>query len=173
MQIPASSVGVTQMSGLRPKQTIRVQGIDWQLRRDATDAAMEFPHLKVVWLNTGSEPIMEGRAHCCWIMGVVPPTAGSIQLPLSVMYIGFHLNKVVMNPNSLSQADLDRMHVYVSSAESMVDSFISQFLGLEPQAPIAERETIAPWPPTIDMPEPLDEKPVSRPLEVKSAILTQ
>lgn len=171
MQINPSGVGVTQVNGLKPRQSITVGGVEWQLRRDATDASTEFPHAKVNWLNTGCAPIMDGRAHYCWIMGVIAPTTGSVQHPVNVMYVGFHQHRIVMSPNSIAQADLDRMHVYVCNGADFAGMFVNQFLGHEAE-PIASRETIAPWPPMIDQaainPAPVPQ-PVVAPAPVPAA----
>ena len=150
--VPGTSAGVTQMNNLKARQSITVGGVEWKLRRDATDPSTDFAHNKVNWLNTGCGPIMDGRVHVCWIMGVIAPAPDSLQLPVSVMYIGFHQQRILMQPQALSQADLDRMHVYVSSPTDFVADFTNKFLGKEPEA-VGQRETISAWPPGIDMPE--------------------
>lgn len=157
--VPGTGAGVTQMNNLKARQTITVGGVDWKLRRDATDPSTDFAHNKVNWLNTGCAPIMEGRVHVCWIMGVIAPAPGSLQMPVSVMYLGFHQQQILMQPQALSQADLDRMHVYVSSPNDFVAEFTNKFLGKEPEA-IGQREHISAWPPGIDMPE---DEPVPAP----------
>lgn len=144
-----NGVGVTQVGNLKPKQSIVIGGVEWVLRRDATDASMEFPHTRVNWLNAGCEPINNGQAYYCWIKGVILPSPGSVQNPIDVMYVGFHHQKIVMAPNSIAVADMDRMHVYVCNAIDFAGTFVNQFLGLGVET-IAERETITPWPPTID-----------------------
>lgn len=74
----------------------------------------------------------------------------NIERPVNVMYVGFHQFKITIAPNSISQSDLDRMHVYVSDNSDFAGEFVSKFLGLEPAQPVESRESISPWPPTID-----------------------
>lgn len=150
--IPGTSAGVTQMNNLKAPQSIMVGGVEWRLKRDATDPSTDFAHAKVNWLNTGCGPIMDGRVHVCWIMGVIAPAPDSLQLPLSVMYLGFHQQKILMQPQALSQADLDRMHVYASNPSDFVSEFTNKFLGKDVE-PIGRRDPISAWPPGIDMPE--------------------
>lgn len=150
MQNINNGMGVTQFNGMKPKSSISVGGVEWALRRDATDSTTAFPHQKVSWLNAGCEPMADGRVHYCWIMGVIPPTPGTIERPVNVMYVGFHQFKITIAPNSISQSDLDRMHVYVSDNSDFAGEFVNKFLGLEPAQPVESRESISPWPPTID-----------------------
>ncbi|AVQ09775.1 hypothetical protein [Salmonella phage GSP032] len=140
-----NGIGVTQFNGMKPRHTISIGGVDWSLRRDATDSSMVFPHQKVNWLNAGCEPL-DGNIHYCWIMGVIAPTPGTIERPINVMYIGFHSQRILIAPHSVSQSDLDRMHVYVSDSSNFVGEFVGKFLGIEPEKPVAEREAISPWP---------------------------
>ncbi|AWY07194.1 hypothetical protein [Aeromonas phage SD04] len=150
MQNVNAGMGVTQFNGMKPKNSINMGGVDWTLRRDATDSTTMFPHQKVSWLNAGCEPMGDGRVHYCWIMGVIPPTPGTIERPVNVMYVGFHQFKITIAPNSISQSDLDRMHVYVSDGTDFAGDFINKFLGMQPEQPVEAREHISPWPPMID-----------------------
>lgn len=143
--INQNGAGVTQFNGMRPKQIIEIGGVKWSLRRDATDSSMAFPHQKVNWLNAGCEPI-DGNIHYCWIMGVIAPNMGTLERPANVMYIGFHQQRIMIAPNSVTVADLDRMHVYVSDSSNFVGEFVGKFLVIEPEKPVAERESISPWP---------------------------
>lgn len=149
MQNINAGMGVTQFNGMKPRSTINIGGVEWSLRRDATDSTTMFPHPKVSWLNAGCEPMGDGRFHYCWILGVIPPTPGTIERPVNVMYVGFHNFKINVAPNSISQADLDRMHVYVSDTSHFAGEFVSKFLGTEPE-PVETRENISPWPPMND-----------------------
>ena len=79
-------------------------------------------------------------------MGVIAPTPGTIERPVNVMYIGFHPQKIIISPNSITQSDLDRMHVYVSDSAGFVSEFVGKFLGIESDQPATERERISPWP---------------------------
>ncbi|UPT52983.1 hypothetical protein [Hafnia phage yong3] len=152
--------GVTQFNGMKPRTQINMGGIDWSLRRDATDASMVFPHDKVNWLNAGCEPMADGRVHYCWIMGIIAPTPGTIERPVNVMYVGFHPNKITIAPNAISIGDLDRMHVYTSDGSDFAGSFVRKFLGSEPE-PVAAREQISPWPPMLDQ-EVLNPRPETK-----------
>lgn len=153
-----NGMGVTQFNGMKPKQNINIGGVNWSLRRDATDSTAMFPHQKVSWLNAGCEPLGDGRFHYCWIMGVIPPTPGTIERPVNVMYIGFHQQRIMIAPHSVSQSDLDRMHVYVSDSSNFVGDFVGHFLGLEPEQPATQRESISPWPTMPEQPNKEDVK---------------
>lgn len=144
--VNVNGIGVTQFNGMKPRQVISIGGVNWSLRRDATDSSMVFPHQKVNWLNAGCEPLGDGQIHYCWIMGVIAPTPGTLERPVNVMYIGFHSQRILIAPHSVNQADLDRMHVYISDSSNFVGDFVGKFLGIEPEQPIAERESIMPWP---------------------------
>lgn len=152
-----NGVGVTQFGGMKPRHNISIGGVNWSLRRDATDSSMMFPHQKVNWLNAGCEPL-DGSIHYCWIMGVIAPTPGTLERPVNVMYIGFHSQRILIAPHSVSQSDLDRMHVYTSDSSNFVGEFVGKFLGIEPEQPIAERESIMPWPNMNQQAEPEKEK---------------
>lgn len=151
--INQNGVGVTQFNGMRPRQNIAIGGVQWSLRRDATDSSMVFPHQKVNWLNAGCEPLGDGQIHYCWIMGVIAPNPGTLERPVNVMYVGFHNQRIMIAPNSVTQADLDRMHVYASDSSSFVHDFVGQFLGIQPEQPATEREAISPWPSVKQAPE--------------------
>lgn len=149
MQNVNQDMGVTQFNGMKPRNSIVMGGVEWSLRRDATDSTTMFPHQKVAWLNAGCEPMADGRVHYCWIMGVIPPTPGTIERPINVMYVGFHQFKINIAPNAIAQTDLDRMHVYVSDSSNFAGEFVEKFLGAQPE-PVTTREHISPWPPMID-----------------------
>lgn len=146
------SLGVTQFNGMQLKQHLRVAGQDWKLRRDATDATSSFPHSRVSWTNAGCDPIANtnGQVYHCWIAGVIAPTPGTLERPVQVMYIGFHTQMIQVLPNTLTQADLDRMHVYISDGVMFAQDFVNSFLGLEEPVATA-REAVSPFPPKIDM----------------------
>lgn len=150
MQSPMVSAGVTQFDGMTPRPLMQVGGLDWRLRRDATDSSTVFPHNRVSWVNAGCESMGEGKAYYCWIMGIIPPNQGTLEKPVSVMYIGFHPQRIAVTPNMVTQADLDRMHVYVSDATLFAANFVNTFLGHEEVKPVT-REAISPWPdkPTV------------------------
>lgn len=163
MQSINNGVGVTQFNGMRPKSNINIGGVSWNLRRDATDSSMVFPHQKVSWLNAGCEPLGDGKIHYCWIMGVIAPTPGTLERPVNVMYIGFHQQRIMIAPHAVTAADLDRMHVYVSDGSNFVGEFVGKFLGIEPENNVTERASISPWPnmaAQASEPEPIqDQKP--------------
>lgn len=152
-----NGAGVTQFNGMRPRQNIEIGGVNWSLRRDATDSSMMFPHQKVNWLNAGCEPLGDGQIHYCWIMGVIAPNPGTIERPVNVMYIGFHPQRIMIAPNSVTVSDLDRMHVYVSDSSNFVGEFVGKFLGTEPEKPATARESISPWPTAPQQPEQVTE----------------
>lgn len=159
--IQNNGIGVTQFNGMKPRNVINMGGVEWILKRDATDSSAVFPHQKVNWLNAGCEPLGDGRVNYCWIMGVIAPTPNSIERPVNVMYVGFHPQRILVAPNAVSQADMDRMHVYVSDSSNFVGEFVGKFLGIEPEKPIEARESISPWPPMLDQ-EILSAKPEQR-----------
>lgn len=152
-----NGIGVTQFNGMSPKSSIYVNGIDWKLRRDATDSTTAFPHQRVNWMNAGCEPMGEGTVHYCWIMGVIAPTPGTLEKAISVMYIGFHPQKIVIAPNTVSQFDLNRMHIYTSDGSGFAFEFVNKFLGVEENNPL-NREHIRPWPSEAEPPQPAKEK---------------
>lgn len=163
MQQYSPEIGVTQVNGLRPKEAIVMPGIEWRLRRDASDATTSFPHNRVVWINTGSDKLEGLSAHYCWILGVIPPAQGTLERPVSVMYVGFHQAKLAINPNTINQADLDRMHVYTADGSAFAHEFVGAFLGAQ-QPATAGRETISPWPVELK-----DEKPAEPVAEKRNA----
>lgn len=142
---PNTGMGVTQFNGVNPLAMISIGGTDWRLRRDATDPTNVFPHQRVTWINAGCEPLPDGRAHFCWVMGVIPPAPGTLERAISVMYVGFHPIKIMVMPNTVTHEDLDRMHVYVSDGANFAGEFVNRFLGMSAPA-VTARETISPWP---------------------------
>ncbi len=144
---------ITQVDGLRPKERIEVSGVTYRLRKDATDPTASFNHQRVIWLNTGCEMINQSPSiHFCWIMGVVPPQPNTLEVPTSVLYCGFHKNKITMNPQSLTERDLECMHIYTCDARSFAFEFSQQFLSQGAVTP-PQRESITPYPVENTMPE--------------------
>ena len=43
MQNVNPGMGVTQFNGMKPKNSINMGGVEWTLRRDATDSTTVFP----------------------------------------------------------------------------------------------------------------------------------
>ena len=145
------SIGVTQVTGLVPPSEINLHGVCYKLKKDAGDSATTFAHHKVNWLNTGCEqlPSPRNNAYFCWIYGIIPPTAGSLERPLNVMYLGFHSKRIQILPNTITQADIDRMHIYVADSASFAMEFAENFLGIKPTV-VEERELISGWPEGIE-----------------------
>lgn len=143
-------VGVTQVSGLKPKSTVTVRGVDYTLRKDATDSTTVFPYQRMVWLSAGSIPIMGGKAHACYILGIIPPTPNSLETPVSVFAIGFHQQKLQMHPSMLSDADMSRLHYYASGGQDFAVEFVDRFMGATHNIE-EQREPISPFPPEIDL----------------------
>lgn len=135
---------MTQVEGRKPKQLINIDGIDYRLRRDAADPTSAFDHNRVFWINAGCTPVA-ANVNFCWILGIVTPTPNSLETPVSVVYAGFHPNKITMNPQSLTQQDLDRMHVYVGDARDFANKFARNFLSMGEPA-MDTREPISPYP---------------------------
>lgn len=149
-----AGLGVTQINGAKIHQSISVAGVDWRLRKDATDAsASPFPHDRVIWQSAGCERISDQLpVFYCWIRGVIEPR-GALEKPVQVMYIGFHQNKITVLPNTIQQDDLDRMHVYIADDIGFAGAFVMKFLG-QAEPPQQEREPISPMPPPmIDLPQ--------------------
>lgn len=129
MSSQINGVGITNDG--TPASTITVGGSIWKLRRDATDASMEFPHKRVNWLDSGCEYIADDHDHFVWIRGVIPAREGTIEKPLNVMYVGFHPEKISVMPNTIFVSDVERMHVYVNDSSGFAVEFCNQFLGVE------------------------------------------
>lgn len=122
---------ITQVQGLKPKDRIEVDGICYELRKNATDPTTSFMHERVQWTGAGCEQISQNPPiHFCWVTGTVPATAGTLETPANVVYVGFHSQKISMNPTSLSPTDRDNMHVYVASASNFANKFAMQYLGV-------------------------------------------
>lgn len=140
-------MGVTQVTGLVPPSEVHLHGVTYKLKKDASDSSTTFAHHKVNWLNTGCEQLPEPRhnAYFCWIYGIIPPTVGSLEKPLNVMYLGFHTKKIQIMPNTITQADIDRMHIYVADSTAFAMEFAENFLGIKPSV-VEERELISAWP---------------------------
>ena len=106
----------------------------------------------LTWLNAGAIPIQGGKAHACYIIGVIPPTPGSLETPVSVIAIGFHPQKLNMHPSMLSDADMSRLHYYASNGKDFAVDFVDKFLGMNTeQEQTVKREPISTFPPEIDL----------------------
>lgn len=141
---------MTQIQGREIKRSLNIGGVEYHLRRDATDPTGNFAHERVHWINAGCDAI--AGVHVCWIRGVVPPSSGTLEVPVDVFYIGFHPQKINMSPQTLTFNDLNRMHVYASDARGFAHEFTQAFLGIDAQA-VDEREPISPHPSDIEIPE--------------------
>lgn len=135
-------MAITQVQNTKAKRTISACGIEYTLKRDATDASSHFDHSRVAMIGSGCEKIQEGF-HVCWIFGFMQPQPNSIERPQSVFYIGFHREKVSMLAKDLTMQDLQGMHVYTSDATGLATSFILDFLTDESAANAAVREPIS------------------------------
>lgn len=138
-------MAITQVTGLQPKKQISIEGITYELRKNATDPSATFNHQRVSWINTGCEPLKSNpNIYFCWIMGVIPPNPGSLEKTTNVLYIGFHNQRISMTPTSLKHDDIERMHIYVSEYSDYIGKFVDKFLGNDLER--EDRETISPWP---------------------------
>lgn len=140
--------GVTQLEGRRARKAVTVGGVEYVLKKDATDAAAVFPYQRMAWINAGCDPLSGGRAFCCWIHGIIPPTPGTLERPVSVFAIGFHAARIAMTPATLGEADLQRMHFYTSDGTAFAQEFVDKFLGSESPAD-SGRDAISPFPPEM------------------------
>lgn len=140
---PVNGAGIRNDGDAPPAQYVTVGGSVWRLRCDATDASMDFPHNKVSWIDSGCEFIADDHDYFVWIRGVIPAKEGTQQRPLTVMYIGFHPEKIAVLPDTIYVADIQRMHVYVNESAGFATEFCRQFLG---GAESEVREPVKPYP---------------------------
>ena len=137
---------MTQIDEFTPPQTIIAQGIEWRIRKDATDPTANFDHSRVDWLNTGCEKKGVG-IYACWILGLVPPDMGTIEKPLAVMYIGFTPERINMLRNTLTINDLNCMNIYSSDASTLISDFVDSYLHIDkPSSSIDNKVSITPYP---------------------------
>lgn len=144
-------MSVTQINGKRAKQQIVVNGVTWTLKKDATDPSTIFPFEKISWLNAGCDPIEGSNIYCCWIIGVIPPTPGSLEKPVSVFTLGFNSVYIPMSPAYLTKQDMQRMHYYTSDYGDFTKSFINNFLDLEQPKEITNRPSMMAFPTDINV----------------------
>lgn len=140
---------VTQIQGQKAKQCIVINGIEWHLKKDATDSTVIFPFERMNWVNAGCHKIND-RVYCCWILGIIPPTPNSLEKPTSVFTLGFNSTYVPMSPGFITRDDMNRMHYYVSDYGDFVTKFVSQFLGLESPETQGKRPAMSPFPDIVE-----------------------
>lgn len=137
---------VTQINGRRAKEHIVVNGVDWHLKKDATDPSTIFPFERMNWLNAGCDKVGD-NVYCCWILGVIPPTYGTLEKPVSVFTLGFNGTYIPMTPSSLTKQDMLRMHFYTSEYSELARGFINSFLDRETQESATKpRTAMMPFP---------------------------
>lgn len=139
-------MAVTQINGKHAKSVIRVMGIDWHLKKDATDPSTIFPFEKMIWMNAGCDQVRDSNIYCCWIMGVIPPTPGSLERPVSVFTLGFNQCQIPMSPASLTKQDMQRMHYYTSDYGDFTKKFIDNFLDFTVPEEVANRPSMMAFP---------------------------
>lgn len=141
-QLNPNGVGVTQIKDMRPKRTLVINGTEWHLRKDATDGLTIFPHEVIKLVDAGCEPLPNGKAFFCWILGLFTPATGGLERPLQVMYVGVAPNQIAKFHEVFTMADRSRMHVYAADNTSLSSTFLSQFFGVE--QPVAASQPVAP-----------------------------
>lgn len=127
------------------KSSIRVKGVDWSLKKDATDPTTMFPYHKMQWLNAGCDCISQGQ-YCCWILGVIPPTPGTLEKTMSVFALGFNTMPVMMSPSTLNKLDMERMHYYVTDYGEFARNFVEEFMGITNSTEVSNRGPMLPFP---------------------------
>lgn len=137
-------MAMTQIQGRQAPKNITVNGVSYTLKKDATDSTIAFPWSRLTFLNAGCDQISD-KAFCCWIMGVIPPTAGSLEKPVSVFSIAFREDRILMAPQMLTPDDMSRMHYYTAEAGNFAHEFVQKFLGVVP-AETVKRGEMMPWP---------------------------
>lgn len=121
---------VTQLNGRKAKEHIIINGIDWHLKKDATDPSTIFPFERMSWLNAGCNQV-SNNVYCCWILGVIPPNYGTLEKPVSVFTLGFNSTYVPMTPSALTKNDMMRMHFYTSDYTDFAKEFLTKFLDIQ------------------------------------------
>lgn len=121
---------MAQMQVRVAPKTITVYGVTYTLRKDATSYDPSFPCDRMVWVNAGCDEV--DGAYCCWVAGIIPPIAGVIPQPVSVLAIAFSSHKMTMHPAMFTPADMQQMHYYIADAAPMVQTFVRKFLGKDP-----------------------------------------
>ena len=61
--------------------------------------------------NAGCDKVTN-NVYCCWILGIIPPTMGTLEKPVSVFTLGFNSAFIPMSPQTIGQQDMMRMHYY-------------------------------------------------------------
>lgn len=133
---------ITQMQHGKAKPVITVCGTEYNLKRDATDAATTFDHRRVEMSASGCNKVQEGF-FVCWIIGSIMPAAGSIERPQRVVYIGFHRKQISMLPQDLTIQDLQGMHVYSSDETGFITKFTAEYFADDAAARAEERDPIS------------------------------
>lgn len=139
-------MAVTQINGQKAKQTIMVNGVEWHLKKDATDPSTVFPYQRMQWINAGCDKVTN-NVYCCWVLGIIPPTMGTLEKPVSVFTLGFNSAFIPMSPQTIGQQDMMRMHYYTSEYGDFARQFVTKFLSAEQVKEITERPSMMPFPP--------------------------
>lgn len=114
---------VTQHSAVTAKQSVVVYGQTYTLKKDATDAAVFFPHNRVKVEEYGCEQIGKDL-YMVWISGVIPAAPGTLEKSLRVFYVGWSPIKIYKP----TDRDILNMHVYTAETGSFAAEFAHQFL---------------------------------------------
>lgn len=123
-----------------------VNGVEWHLKKDATDPSTVFPYQRMQWINAGCDKVTN-NVYCCWILGIIPPTMGTLEKPVSVFTLGFNSAFIPMSPQTIGQQDMMRMHYYTSEYGDFARQFVTKFLSAEQVKEITERPSMMPFPP--------------------------
>lgn len=139
---------MTQIQGYQAPKRLIVNGVPYNLKKDAMDSSVVFPIEKMSWINANSEMLM--GAYCNWIVGVIPPSPNTLEHPVSVFAIGFSKQKKIMHPNVTKMSDLQSMHYYIAESLPFIEQFVKKFLGLEAEVEAQEDNHMTPFPEFIN-----------------------
>lgn len=144
------NTSVTQngyMDTRKPRESIVVNGVEFHLRRDASDPSQIFPYERVNWINAVSAPI-EGQPNTFMniVYGLIPPRPNTLERPVSTVFVSFSRNQRQLHPSMIKPEEIQCFHVYCTDGLPFAQAFMNEFLKPAPVMKVDAENGFSPFP---------------------------
>lgn len=135
------------MDTRKPRESIVVNGVEFHLRRDASDPSQIFPYERVNWINAVSAPI-EGQPNTFMniVYGLIPSRPNTLERPVSTVFVSFSRNQRQLHPSLIKPEEIQCFHVYCTDGLPFAQAFMNEFLKPAPITKVDDGNGFSPFP---------------------------